>query len=300
MPRWLFWMLVTLLSWGIWAILLHDEIFNKLDAQKISPAHSQAMSTLGIVPILLALYWMKEPTPAPNKRRGALLAFGSGVVLALGNIAYYAALSNAEAATVVPLAALYPAVTILLAVPMLRERISPIQWGGMVLSLVAIYLFLQPEHRVISAWLLLALVPVALWGVTLLMQKMATNDISARSSAIWFLIAFVPVAILIVLFDPLPAGMSATTWGLQLAVGFTLAFGSLTILLACANGGKASIVALLSGLYPLVSIPIAVLALGDEITTRNAVGIVLALIAIVLLSYQPEPAAPAVANLELD
>src|SRR5688572_7258591 len=110
MPRWLFWMVLTLVSWGIWAILLHE----KLNTQRISGFHSQAMSTLGVLPIMLALFWTKEPAPAPNKRRGILLAFGSGIVSALGNIAYYAALGNADASTVVSLAALYPAVTILL------------------------------------------------------------------------------------------------------------------------------------------------------------------------------------------
>jgi drug/metabolite transporter (DMT)-like permease len=275
--------------------LLHE----KLNPQKISSPHSQAMSTLGVVPIVLALFWMKEPRPAPNKRRGVLLAFGSGVVSALGNIAYYAALGNADAATVVPLAALYPAVTILLAVPLLKERVAPLQWLGMGLSLVAMYLFLEPERRVISIWLWLALLPIVLYGVTLLMQKMATDDISARSSAIWFLLAFVPIALVIVTFDPLPEGITARTWALQLAVGFTLAFGNLTILLACASGGKASIVAPISGLYPMVSIPIAVFALGEVVTTRQAAGIALALAAVVLLSYQPEAKAVA-ANLELD
>jgi drug/metabolite transporter (DMT)-like permease len=296
MPRWLFWMVVTLASWGIWAILLHE----KLNAQKISGMHSQAMSTLGIVPIVLALWWMNEPAPAPNKRRGVLLAFGSGVVSALGNIAYYAALSNAEAATVVPLAALYPAITILLAVPLLKERVAPLQWVGMALSLGAMYLFLQPERRVVSPWLWLALLPIVLYGVTLLMQKMATDDISARSSAIWFLLAFVPVAVLIVLYNPLPEGITGRTWALQLAVGFTLAFGNLTILLACASGGKASIVAPISGLYPMISIPIAVLALGDQVTARQAAGIMLALAAVFLLSYQPEAKASGAANLNLE
>lgn len=285
MPRWVFWMAVTLLSWGIWAVLLHE----KLNAANVSAAHSQAMSTLGILPILVVLGLTRDPHAAGNRRRGVLLAFGSGVISGLGNIGYYAALGNEHAATVVPLAALYPAVTILLAVPLLREQVTPLQWLGMGLSLTAMYLFLKPEHREISRGALLALIPIVLWGVTLLLQKMSTDEISARSSAIWFLSAFIPLALGIVLYDPLPSGYSLATWAWQAAVGFTLALGNLTILLACESGGKASVIAPLSGLYPLVSIPIAIVALGDRLSWREGAAIALAIVSVVLLSLQPAP-----------
>jgi drug/metabolite transporter (DMT)-like permease len=275
-------MLATLVSWGIWAVL------SRLIGENILPAHSQAMSTVGLVPIIVALGLMKEPAAPGNRRRGVLLAFGSGVVSSLGNIAYYAALGHAKAAAVAPLTAMYPAVTILLAVPLLKERIAPLQWLGMGVSLAAIYAFNVPDqHGMISSWLLLAIVPIVLWGVTLLMQKMSTEDIPGGASAMWFLIAFLPIAALIVARHPLPSGLSARTWGLEAALGFTLGFGNLTILLAFASGGKASIIAPLSGLYPLVSIPIAMQALDERLTWREGAGIALALTAVVLLSIQP-------------
>lgn len=293
MARWHFWMLITLLSWGVWAILLHP----KLNPQQVSAAHSQAMSTLGILPIMLALGLMKDSSRSGNRRRGIVLAFGSGVISGVANIGYYAALDNEQAATIVPLAALYPAVTILLAVPLLRERVTRVQWVGMALSLAAMYLFLEPQRREVSAGALLALIPIVLWGATLLVQKMSTNDISARASALWFLAAFLPLAVLIVLVDPLPGGWTTKTWALQAAVGFTLAFGNLTILLACECGGKASVIAPLSGLYPVVSIPIAILWLGDQVTTRQAAAIILSLVAVVLLTLQSEPTEPSVERL---
>lgn len=284
MPRWLVWMLVTLVSWGLWAVL------SRMIGDAVDPAHSQAISTLGLAPIIVALWKMQEPAAGGNRRRGIWLAFGSGIVSALGNIAYYAALKDAKAATIVPLTALYPIVTILLAVPLLKERVLSWQWVGMGLSLVAIYLFNVPDQeRQVSAWLLVALAPIALWGVTLLMQKMATAHISGADSALWFLIAFVPIAVLIVLWKPLPVGIPPRIWALEAALGFTLAFGNLTILLAFSSGGKASVVAPLSGLYPLVSIPIAIVALGERLTVREAAGVALALVAVVLLSHQPEP-----------
>jgi len=285
MAPWIVWTLLTLLSWGIWAIL------SKLAGGGISDAHVQAISTLGVLPVLAMLFAIKDPAPANNLRRGILIAFGSGIISCLGNIAFYNVLSHgAKAAAVIPVTDLYPAVTVLLAVPLLKERLNWLQWCGIGLSLGAIYLFhVAQEESLLSAWLLLALIPIVLWGICGLMQKMSTNDISGRSSAIWFLLAFVPVAILIVALDPLPSDIPPKKWALAGAMGFLLALGNLTVLLAFSSGGKASIIAPLAGLYPLVSIPIAIFALGERIGWREYVGIAMALAAVVLLSLQSEP-----------
>jgi drug/metabolite transporter (DMT)-like permease len=284
MPRWLFWMLLTLLSWGIWAIL------SKFIPADISPAHSQAMSTIGLAPILAALWAMKDPAVPGNRRRGIVLAFTAGLISAVGNVAYYAALGDAKAATIVPLTALYPAVTILLAMPVLKERVTPLQWGGMAVSLAAIYLF-NPlgEQLEVSPWFLAALVAITLWGVNMLLQKMSTDHISGRESAIWFFLGFVPIAAIILIARPLPAGISARVWSLEAALGFTLGFGNLTILLAFSSGGKAAVLAPLSGLYPIVSLPIAILILNESIGGWEQLGIALALVAVVMLSYTPAP-----------
>jgi drug/metabolite transporter (DMT)-like permease len=83
-------------------------------------------------------------------------------------------------------------------------------------------------------------------------------------------------------------------------MGLALALGNLTILLAFADGGKASIIVPLAGLYPLVSIPIALAAFSERIGWRESSGIALALAAVVLLSLQSEPANAAGATVETD
>ena len=299
MPRWIAWTLLTLLTWGIWLIL-----FQRIGAE-ISPAHSQAISTLGIIPILLALGWIHDAPSSGNRRRGVWLALGSGILSCLGNIACYAALHQGKAATVIPLTALYPVVTVLLAIPLLKEHLNRLQWTGIGVSLVAIYLFNVPAGMdeptgVVNRWMLLPLAAIVLWGITGLMQKASTNDISARLSAIWFLAAFVPVAVLILAYEPLPAGIALRTWAYALAMGFALALGNLTILLAFSSGGKAAIIVPLAGLYPLVSIPIAIFAFGERLGWRESGGIVLALAAVVLLSLQSEPDASSGATVETD
>jgi drug/metabolite transporter (DMT)-like permease len=288
MPRWIAWTLLTLVSWGIWAIL-----FRQI-GDELSPAQCQAVSTLGILPVLFALGLLRDPSGTGNRRLGILLALGSGIISCSGNVACYAALNHAKAATVIPLTALYPVVTILLAVPLLKERINLLQWIGICMSLAAIYLFNPREASgtelgATTGWLLLPLAAIVCWGVAGLMQKAATNHISARLSSIWFLSAFLPVAGLILWREPLTSEIAPHTWALAAAIGFTLAVGNFTVLLAFSSGGKASIITPLAGLYPLVSIPIAIVGFHERLNWRETSGIALALLAVVLLSLQSEP-----------
>jgi drug/metabolite transporter (DMT)-like permease len=263
----------------------------------LSPVQSQVLSTLGLLPIVAALAIYHEPKAPGSKRRGIALAFGSGVISCLGNIPYYAALSGgAKAATVIPLTSLYPLVTVALAVPLLKERLNPIQVGGIILSLAAIYLLNVPDEQgLVSVWTLLAFASIALWGITGLLQKMATNEITGAASAFWFLVAFAVVAGCMLLYEPLPADVSPQTWALVAALGFALALGNFTILLAFAAGGRASIIMPLTGLYPLVSIPIAIFRFDETMDARETWGVILALAGVVTLSYETRPAPPAAA-----
>ena len=279
-PRWLIWTLIALACWGLWALL------SKIIGEALSPSMNQALSTLGILPVIAGLSLSKHGKIS-GSRKGIAYAFASGLLSGVGNIAYYAVVNSGKAATVVPLTALYPLVTVLLAVALLKEKLNRIQMAGIVLALVAIYFFNVPsEENALNRGLLLALIPIVLWGATGLLQKMATNHISGELSALLFLLAFIPIAIILFFMEPFPKEISSRTWILALLLGFTLALGNVAILVAFASNGKASIIAPLAGLYPVVSIPIAILALGERISPRETIGIVTALAAVAALSME--------------
>lgn len=294
LPRWLLWALLALLSWGVWAIL------SKLMGNALSAAHSQALSTVGLLPVMLALAVSRSFSVAGSRRRGMLLALAAGVLTCLGNAAYYDVLNRgAKAATVVPLTAMYPLVTVVLAVVLLKEKLNRIQAAGIVLSLAAIYLFnVQREAGFFSGALAYALVPVALWGVAGLLQKLSTNHISGELAALAFLGAFVPVAALILWLEPLPAIVAAKTWLLVVALGLFFALGNFALLTAFAHDGKASIITPVAGLYPVVSVPIAILFLSEKVGGREGAGIALALVSVVALARESPAGPSAVANLK--
>lgn len=288
MPRWFLLTVLAVLCWGLWAVI------SKLIGESVTAAQSQALSTLGLIPVMLALARSKKLTATGNRRRGALNGFLAGALTCAGNVAYYHALgAGAKASTVVPLTAMYPLVTVALAVLLLRERLNAIQVGGIGLSLGAIYLFNVPGvEGVINPWLLFALLPIGLWGVSGLLQKVSTNDVSGELSALWFLAAFVPVGAGLLLFQPLTAPPAARTWLLVAGLGFCFSLGNYALLLAFAQDGKASVIAPLAGLYPLVSVPVAIAFLGEKIGPRETAGIVIALASVAALAWEKPAAKP--------
>jgi drug/metabolite transporter (DMT)-like permease len=172
----------------------------------------------------------------------------------------------------------------------LKERLHAIQLAGILLDLISIYFFSGGREEAFSAsWLAFAIVPIALWGIAALLQKMCTNDISAELSTLSFLAAQVPTALLLLARHPMNWPVSTPGWAWSIALGFFLAVGNLTLLAAFASGGKAAIVSPLTGLYSLVTIPLAVGVMGDKVRPREWVAIGLALFAVVALAHEPKP-----------
>jgi uncharacterized membrane protein len=288
MPAWFAWSLLALVSWGVWAIIA------RAIGEALSPAQQQALSTLGMLPVIAILPLLGKKEPARNPQKGIGIALAAGILSCLGNVTYYEALNRGEkAATVVPLTAMYPLVTILLAVLLLRELLNRFQLGGIVLSLAAIYLLnVSSDKGFFTSWMFFALLPIAFWGITGFLQKLSTNDIPGERSTLWFLVAFIPAAAIIVAARPPPAGLPIKIWLWVVGLGFFFALGNLAILIAFAREGKASIITPLTALYPVVSIPLAVLVLDEKVSLREGTGILLALASVVALSWQgstPQP-----------
>jgi transporter family protein len=203
----------------VWAILA------KLLGSALTGEQSQALSTLGILPILLALVLSKRTVLRGASRKGLLLALAGGVVTCLGNVALYAALGRGEkVATVVSLTALYPLTTIVLAVVILRERLNGVQLGGIALSFIAIWLFnIQSGAGLLSATVAYALLPILFWGLSGFLQKVATNHLAPETAAFVYLAAFIPVGLFYGASEPWPGALSVRHWAIVLAIGFFLA-----------------------------------------------------------------------------
>lgn len=287
-PRWLISTFLAIFFWGIWAAL------GKVIGDALTGPESQALSTLGMIPVMLALFFWKRPALGPVEPRGLITGFFAGVLGCAGNVVFYEILKSGDkVATVAPLTALYPLVTVLLAAIFLREKLNRIQLAGVILSFAAMYLFnVQQDRGFLSRWLLIVMIPVLLWGLAGLLQKISTNHITGELSTLCFLVASVPAAILILVLDPISKSIEPKSWLWVILLGLSFALGNYAILDAFARGGKASIITPISGLYSLVSIPIAILFLGERIGLRESIAIVIALAAVAAISIESKAETP--------
>jgi transporter family protein len=136
MPAWLAYSLLTVLMWGAWGAV------SKIASSGVDANTNQIYFTVGLLPLMLLLLpGLRRGVAGPQRRVGIAWAFVTGLLGGAGNIAFFRALrSGGEVSIVAPATALFPLVTVILAVMFLRERLSRQQIAGFALALVAIYL----------------------------------------------------------------------------------------------------------------------------------------------------------------
>src|SRR5580698_8813118 len=121
-----------------------------------------------------------------------------------------------------------------------------------------------------APWLWFSILVLLSWGTLGIVQKVATNLISAESALVWSVIGFL-------LLQPiLYSGPSP----------FHYTSGSLswTLMAAMAAGGKASLVMPITAMYPLLVVLVAPVIFHESITGLQALGVACALISVVLIS----------------
>src|ERR1700733_7756053 len=130
MPRWLTYTLVATAIWSVWGIV------SALVASEASPLVTQVVSTLGVVPAALLLFLSPDWKRASNFRLGVLFAALTGLTGSAGNLCLLRALSlKGPLSIVLPVSGMFPLVTAILAMLLLRERLNRIQLAGLVLAL---------------------------------------------------------------------------------------------------------------------------------------------------------------------
>ena len=135
----------------------------------------------------------------------------------------------------------------------------------------------------VAPWFWFVAVTLVAWGIVGLLQKLSTNYISAESSLIWLVVGFL---LLEPLLYPGRAVFHYSGWNITWALlsGALNALGAWALFAALKSGGKASIVAPLTALYPLVVIVLVPFVLHESITRLQVGGIVCTLIAVACLS----------------
>ena len=132
---WLVYSLLTVLFWGVWGAT------SKAVADDIDTYMNQVLFTIGLVPVLILVIRSPRLAGGKNRKGGIFYAFITGILGGVGNITFFKSLTmGGRAAVVVPMTSLSPLVTVILALLVLRERMSTSQLIGLAVAGVAIYL----------------------------------------------------------------------------------------------------------------------------------------------------------------
>jgi len=133
--RW-FWYSISCVI--IWAPFF---IASKLGAREIPAPTMQFLFTMGSLPIMVVLLLVTK-CKLEKDVKGITYGTGAGILAGLGTVGLFAAYGTGESTSVVTAAtSLYPMVTVVLAVLILRERLTWLQVTGLAFAAAALVLF---------------------------------------------------------------------------------------------------------------------------------------------------------------
>lgn len=222
----------------------------------------------------------REPFPQPMDLLWGALAGIAGV---LGLLAFYSALATGKMGLAAPVSAMLTATLPVAFSAFITGLPSPLQLGGFALALLAIGLISRPDGTEGSLrGIGLALIAGLGFGCFfILISRVSPGAI------FWPLAAarFVSVALLLLALrlrrqEVLPGKSVAP---LITLTGVLDAVGNAFFVLA-AHSGRLDIAAILSSLYPAATVLLAAIVLRERIQRIQATGVVLALLAIPLIS----------------
>jgi transporter family protein len=137
-----------------------------------------------------------------------------------------------------------------------------------------------------TSWMLFSILTVFLWGAWGLESKFVVDRMSPWLNQVVFSAGLLPPLVWLLFSKNLRtvAGSRRTGMFYGIFTGVLGGVGNITFYLALSRGGKASVIAPLIGLAPLVTVILALIVLKEKLNRAQMIGVALALVSIVLLS----------------
>ena len=283
---WIFYAALLILFWGVWGA------FSALPATKYGYPDEMIYSIWALTMIIPAAFALRGKR-FDRRPQAAIYGLLIGLTGAGGQLLLFQALTMGPAYLIFPIVSISPAITVIMAMVLLRERISKLAAVGLVAALAAIVLFSVTSAESDGStgpWLPLAIGICIAWGVqAYFMRKTATIGVNEATTFGWMAISaiiLIPVALFSLGGLPLdfPWQAPVLTAGTQLLN----AVGALFLVMALSRG-KATIVApITNALAPALTIVVSLIAYQTLPSPYGAVGIALALIGSTLMVYSDE------------
>ncbi len=234
------------------------------------------------IPILIAgIFIVQSPDVTRSDIVYGVLA---GVIGYIGLALLYLTLAAGKMSVVAPIIGAGAAVVPVAYAVIVGEPINPLQWGGIVLALIAVVLLSREpgDGKLDGRLFVQAMLTALCFGVFFVIMGQ-----TGEGSGVWPLVAArgvsIPIGIAMLFVLAVEPKTPRGCWGLVGASGFIDMGANIAILLAVQRG-PIGINAVLGSLYPVFTVAAAVIFLRERPSTTQITGIVLAVLAIVALA----------------
>lgn len=278
---WIPFSVLVVCFWGIWA------------AYSAYPATQYGMpdemiyivwSVSMIIPTIMALRKDKFDFSLKALKYGLI----SGLTATGGQLLLFKALTMGPAYIVFPITSLQPAITVLLAVIFLKEKLSKLAVVGLILALLSVLFTSISEtgEMIFGTYLILAVIIAIGWGVqAYYLRKASLEGINETTQVCYLTISgFILVPVAFYMMESVP-DLPAQSYGIAFGTQLLNAIGALFYILSLKRG-KASIVSpVCNSLAPVATIAICVFIFSQMPNSIQFVGIVFAIIGSAILAY---------------
>lgn len=136
------------------------------------------------------------------------------------------------------------------------------------------------------AWLTYSLLTIVFWGAWGAISKIASGSVDVNTNQVFFSIGLLPLIAFMFRSSRLREGGNQRQAGMVWAfvTGILGGLGNIAFFHALGIGGRVSIVAPATALFPLVTVVLATTLLHERLGSQQRFGFVIALVAIYLLS----------------
>ncbi|MBI3366733.1 DMT family transporter [Candidatus Roizmanbacteria bacterium] len=127
--------ILIILFWGVWGL------FAKIASTRIGGEKAffyDIFSYFILTLIIVAIFFRKNLFNVDKS--GLIAAFLAGIFSSIGGILFFVLLNKKDATTVIPLTALYPMITVILAVVFLKESLTTTKIFGIIFAIAGLLL----------------------------------------------------------------------------------------------------------------------------------------------------------------
>ncbi|WP_156365035.1 DMT family transporter [Sciscionella sediminilitoris] len=283
---WILYSALVVVVWGVWGALsdLPTNLYDYPD---------QMVYVIWALTMLIPCVFGLRGKRFDRRPIAAVYGLIVGLTGAGGQLLLFHTLTIGPAYLVFPITALSPAVTALMAIAFLRERLTKIAVIGLIAAIASLVLFnISGGDGDASAgtWLLLSIGILIAWGVqAFFMKKAASVGVNDGTTFAYMTISgllLIPVAI--AMMGGIPGGFPWQAPTITAVTQVLNAIGALFLVMAMSRGRATIVAPSTNALYPVFTAIVSLVIYQKVPSIYSVIGIVLAIGGSALMIYSDE------------